>query len=302
MLHLARYRAPGPFLDPGGISPRIFRALSPLRTEAALVAALLVASCAAAGGGARPEQAEVEALRTEVAALRAENRQLSSEVERLTAKVDEVQARLAYATVAPPPAAVAPGAAPLVPEGLAVVRVAPARPDATVRRAPPVATVVPITEPDAGTLSALARSGGRDLSAEAAAELRAARARKDGVARAHALEAFTARYPHHPLADDALLEAAEAYAGAGRADAGCTLARRIADEYPAGDVAPDALWRLAGCASLAGTPEAERRLLTRLVTEFPTSAAARRAGERLAVITGRAAVASPAADPARSGP
>jgi len=170
------------------------------------------------------------------------------------------------------------------------------------RRAPPVATAVPIAEPDAGTLTALARGGGRELSAEAAAELRAARGRKDPVARAHALEDFTARYPHHPAADDALLEASDAYAGAERGEAGCTLARRIADDYPAGDVAPDALWRLAGCASRAGTAEAERRLLTRLVTEFPTSAAARRAGERLAVITGRAAVASPAADPSRSGP
>ena len=301
MSHPARYRAPGPFLDPGGISPRIFRALSPLRTEAALAAALL-AGCAAAGGGARPEAAEVEALRTEVAALRAENQRLEGAVERLSAQVDALAARLARGPADPAAAA----AAPLVPEGLAVVRVEPAarpprepaREGAKARRAPPVATGVPIAEPDAEALSRLSRGRVGELSAEAAAELRAARA-KDALGRAHALEDFSARYPHHPLADDALLEAADAYAASGRAGAACTLARRVAEEYPAGDRLPDALWRLAGCEPSA---EAERRLLTRLVTEFPTSAAARRAGERLAVVTGRAAVASPAADPARSGP
>jgi TolA-binding protein len=289
--------------------------LSPLRPEAALVAALLAAGCAGAGAGARPAPAEVDVLRAEVAALRAENQALSRAVEGLSARVDAVSARLLRAQAEPraaEPRPAAPAAAPLVPEGLAVVRVeppaapaaqarAPSREPGRTRRPPPVATAVPIVEPDAAALSGLARRSGRELSAEAGAELAAAR-RKGGVARAHALEDFTTRYPHHPQADDALLEASGAYEESGLPDAACTLARRVADEYPVGDALPGALWRQAGCEARAGAADAERRLLSRLVTEFPTSAAARRAGERLTVLTGRAAVTSPAADPARSGP
>jgi outer membrane murein-binding lipoprotein Lpp len=293
--------------------------LSLLRTEAALAAALLAAGCAAAGGGPRlGPAAEAEALHAEVAALRAENQQLARSVEALAARMDAVTARLTRSPAEPRPNEPRPAealpASPLVPEGLAVIRVEPGRAEAPrgpareparegprTRRAPPVSTAVPIGEPDPATLSSLARPSGRELSVEADAELRAAR-KKGGVARAHALEDFATRYPRHPLADDALLEASGAYAEASLPDAACSLARRIADEYPAGDALAEALWRQAECESRAGASEAERRLLHRLVTEFPSSAAARRAGERLEVITGRAAVASPAADPARSGP
>jgi TolA-binding protein len=304
--------------------------LNPLRPEAALAAALLVAGCAAAGGGARPAPAEAEALRDELAAARAENQRLTRQVEALTARVEALAARPAREKGAPRPAAPAPAAAsaapaasPVIPEGLAVVRVepaaepepepvsvrrvvhagatpaAPAAPRVKGRRAPAVATDVAIVEPAPGALDGLAPRGGRGLSAEAEAEWRAAR-KLGGVARAHAMEDFALRYPHHPQADDALVDASGAYADAGRPDAGCAVARRAAEEYPAGDAAPEALWRLAACEPRGG--DAERRLLTRLVSEFPTTAAAHRAGARLAVITGRPDVASPSADPARSGP
>jgi len=282
--------------------------LRPFRPEAALAAALLVAGCAGAGGGARPDQAELDALRAEVSALRAENQQLARTVGALAARMDAATARLARPPAEPRPAdgpspeqgttaTPAPAASSVVPEGLAVVRLGPGK----ARRAPAISTDVAIAEPDPGALSGLARRSGRELSAEAEAELGAAR-RQDGVARAHSLEDFATRYPRHPLADDALLEAAGAYAKAGREDAACRLSRRVADEYPAGDALADALWRLSTCESRGGAAEAERRLLTRLVTEFPSSAAARRAGERLAVISGRTAVDPVAADPARSGP
>ncbi len=302
-----------------------------LRPEAALAAALLAAGCAAAGGGARPASPEVEALRGELDRSRAENQRLARQVEALSARVEALAARPAREKgVARPAAPVqaqaqpAPAAPPVVPEGLAVVRVepvaeaepepvsirrivaapaspapAPGAPRVKGRRAPAVATDVAIVEPGPAALDGLAPRGGRELSAEAEAEWRAAR-KLGGVARAHAMEDFSMRYPHHPLADDALVEAASAYADAGKAGAACAVARRAADEYPAGDAAPEALWRLAACEPRGG--DAERRLLTRLVSEFPTTAAAHRAGERLAVITGRPDVASPSADPARSGP
>ena len=106
-----------------------------------------------------------------------------------------------------------------------------------------------------------------------------------------------ARYPRHPAADNALVESAAAYAAAGREEAACAVAQRAADEYPAGDAMSAALERLAGCEARRGVPDAERRLLERIVSEHPGSPAARRAGARLAQVSGSAPRAAP-----RSGP
>ena len=279
-----------------------------LRTEAALAAALLVSGCA--GDGALRH--EVESLRAEVAAARQESRELARTVEGLSSRMEAVTARLTRglgdARPAEPRAvelrqadvrAAEPRPAPQateVPGGLAVVRVEPPGQG----RAPPVATAVPIVEPDPGRLQSLARRSGRELAADAEAELRAAR-KATGFVRAHALEDFVSRYPHHPQAAAALLEAGEAYADAGRPDAACSLCRRAASEYPAGDAASEALWRVAACESRAGAAERERKTLLRLTSEYPATPAARRAGERLAAISGRAGV-SPADGPARSSP
>jgi TolA-binding protein len=56
-----------------------------------------------------------------------------------------------------------------------------------------------------------------------------------------------ARYPRHPSADNALVEAAREYADSGRADASCDLARRVPQEYPAGDAVSGALEIVARC-------------------------------------------------------
>jgi TolA-binding protein len=268
--------------------------LTPFRPEAALAAALLVAGCSGAEASLRPE---LDALRGELAVARQENQELQRKVEGLSTRMDLVAARLARpAEPRPEPRAAEGPAAPVVPGGLAVVRMEPPG-----RRAPPVPTAVAIVEPDGGRIEALARRSGRELAAEAEAELKAAR-RRDGLARAHGLEDFVARYPRHPQADNALVEAAGAYLEAGRADAACTVSRRAVEEYPVGDAMSDALWRVAACESQRGGPDAEKKVLSRLVTEFPSTPAARRAGERLAVISGRTGGESPADGPARSGP
>jgi hypothetical protein len=269
-----------------------------IRPEAALAAALLVVGCA---GTEAPLRRDLDALRAELAAARQENQRLQRAVEGLTARVDVLAARSIHpAAEAPRPEPRKPeAAAPVVPpEGLAGVRMEPPAPRA--RAAPPVPTAVAILEPEKAQLETLERRSGRGLAAEAEGELKAAR-RRDGLARAHALEDFVGRYPHHPQACGALVEAAGAYAEAGRPDAGCTLARRAADEYPAGEAIPEALWRVAGCESQRGSAEGELRILKRLVTEFPSTPAARRAGARLAAITGRGGE-PPADDPARSSP
>ena len=232
---------------------------------------------------------------------------LSRKVDLLAARVEVVSGRARAAAREETAGAAAPPA-PIVPPDLAVVRIEPAAPRdppaREVRRAPraapPVPTTVPIAEPDPDRLESLGRRGSRELAADAADEL--GRARKlSGPGRAHALEDFVARYPRHPSADNALVEAAAAYADVGSAEAACELARRARDDYPAGDAMSDALERLAWCESRQGATAAERRLLERLVTDFPKTPAADRAGARLATISGRSGDTPPAV-PARSGP
>jgi len=263
-----------------------------LATAGALAAALLLPACAGTGAASRKD---VEDLRAEVRALRAQNEELVHRVDALSGRLEVVTARLTRG--APARATEAP-AAPLVPPDLEVVHVAPVRPAHT---PPPVATTVPIGEPDLQRLDALIRPSERAVAAEAEAELRYAH-KRSGLDRAHALEDFAARFPRHPAADNALVEAAQAYAEAGRDDAACALARRTAEDYPAGDAMSDALERLAWCESRRGTAEAERRLLQRLVSEYPRTPAAERAGKRLAAISGRGGENTPAVAPARSGP
>ncbi len=235
-------------------------------------------------------------------ALRTQNEDLVRRVENLSARVEVMAARMAQP---PSPAPAAEAQRPpesvtnLVPPDLAVVKVQPWA--KAQRTPPPVATAVPLVEPDPGRLDALTQQGGREIAAEAESALRAAR-RRSGLDRAHALEDFAASFPHHPQADNALVESAQAYADAGKDDASCALARRVAEEYPAGDAMSDALERLAWCESRRGAADAERRLLERLVSEYPRSPAAARAGKRLAAISGRAGENPPAARPARSSP
>jgi hypothetical protein len=254
---------------------------------------MLALGCAGPGGAIR---SEVDALRAEVRALRGENAQLARAVESLSVRVEALAARRTKPAEAP---AAAVESAPVVPPDLAVVKVAPASRPA--RSAPPVSTAVPIAEPDPDRLERLARPSGRDIAREAEGELRGARQRS-GLERAHALEDFSARYPRHPSADNALVDAARAYADAGEDAAGCSLARRAATDYPAGDAMSDALEMMAACASRLGEADAERALLERLVSQFPQTPAAERAGRRLVAISGRAGEEKPADGPARSTP
>jgi TolA-binding protein len=267
-----------------------------LRAREIPAALLLLVGCAGGGDAARRD---VDALRAEVRALRKDNDELARKVDTLSGHVDVIATRLAGAGATSAAAAAKddPEKAPVIPPDLAVIRVEPA--PVRSARPPPVPTTVPIADPDPERIEALSRRGGRDIAAEADAELRRARQRKGGE-RAHALEEFAARYPRHPSADNALVEGAAAYAEVGIGEAACELARRAADDYPAGDAMSDAIERLAWCESRRGSRDAERRLLERLVAEFPRTPAAERAGTRLATISGRAGDTPDS--PARSGP
>ncbi|HET6439890.1 MAG TPA: tetratricopeptide repeat protein [Anaeromyxobacter sp.] len=278
-------------------------------------AAFFTAGCA----GAPPVRPDLEPLHAEIRALRAENEALAARLEALSRRVDLLTVRGSEAS-RPQPAAAREGgaeaprpeaeaAAPVVPPDLAVVKISPdpraartaSRPGARPARVPPpVPTAVPIRDPEPSRLEALARSDRRPLAAEAEQELRQARALA-GLDRAHALEDFAARYPQHPSADNALVEAATAYAGEGREDAACSLARRVVAEYPAGDAMSDALERLALCEERSGAAESAERLWARLRTDFPGTPAAQRAEARLTQDPGRSDETPPRAS-ARSGP
>jgi len=260
-----------------------------------------VSGCAS---GAATRQ-DVDALRAEVRAMRSENEALARRVDTLGAAVEALAAR-GRATEAPSPKVSSTGSAASgqastaeavsVPRDLAVVKVVPPAAAGGKRKAPPVATAIPIAEPDSERLATLGRKGEKNLAVAAESELRAARA-EEGVERAHALEDFAARYPRHPSADNALVEGAAAYAEAGRDEAACGLARRAVDGYPAGDAMSEALERLAWCESRRGATDLERRLLERLVSEYPRTAAARRAGPRLVVLGGGSSPESAPANP-----
>jgi outer membrane murein-binding lipoprotein Lpp len=279
-----------------------------IRARETSAALLLLAGCA---GGQDAARRDVDAVRAEVRALRSQNDDLARRVDALASSVDALTRRVARAPVAP--AKDAPERAPVIPPDLAVVRVEPPPPPSgdepdrgeerraarTARPPPPIPIAVPIAAPDPGRIETLTRSGGRDIGVEADGELRRARQRP-ADRRAHALEEFASRYPRHPSADNALVEAAASHAEAGRADAACELARRAGDDYPAGDAMSEALERLAWCEARRGARDAERGLLERLVSDFPRSPAAGRAGARLATLSGR--TGEPPEGPARSAP
>ncbi len=233
--------------------------LSQLARIAAPCAALVLSACA---GGDAALRRDVDALRSDLQDLRTENQALQRRVDSLVTRLEREGAKPARpaATSAVAPVHL-PEAAPLVPPDLAVVRMKPPReadeeppareivltePARAPRAAPRLSTAVAVSEPDPERLDDLARPTGRELSAEAEGELAAAR-RKTGADRAHALESFVARYPRHPSADNALVEAARQYAEIGRMSAACDLARRVPQEYPAGDAVSGAQEIAARC-------------------------------------------------------
>jgi TolA-binding protein len=288
-----------------------------LRTLTPRICALLFLAGFAGAPSVRAEpRSDLDSLREEVRTLQRENEALAARVQALSSQVDlltlratrqDEPARAGGPDEAAPPRSAA-GDAAAVPPDLAVVKMAPptggrvARPTAKVPRlAPPVPTQVPIQEPDAARLeAALSRPGRRALSAEADQDLREAQA-MTGLLRAHSLEDFTGRYPQHPYADNALVDAAAAYAAAGREDAACALARRVVDEYPASDAQSDALERMAACATRRGATAEAQKLTARLRADFPGTPAAQRAEARLSQAPARDGD-SPREPPARSGP
>ena len=192
-------------------------------------------------------------------------------------------------------------AAPVVPPDLAVVKVAPAERH---RRRPHRDALPEVAAPPArGAAAAGAdRHPDRRARARAARGARApGRSRTRGGGRPRAAgrprarrprsgaraRGLRARYPRHPAADNALVEAAEAYADGrqGRRGVRPRAARRR--RLPRRRRALRRARAARRCESRRGDAGAERRILERLVSEFPRTPAAERAGTRLAAISGQ---------------
>ncbi len=277
-----------------------------MRKASLIVAALCVCGCAADNKALR---GDLDAMRAEIQRMQRENAELAKRVDVLASRLDALGERPTAvrgaagcsgstgpcASPGTPPAAASSGAArstgpasdAAIPPNLAVVKVQPPSPGTRQpavhrhrRQAPPVPTAVPISEPDGEALASLGTPRS-DLSVEAQADLDAAH-RMKGLAAARALEAFAARYPRHPSADNALLDAARERAEAGEPDAACALHARCVEEYPAGDAMPDALELLGECHARRGRAEEARHLFERVVADYPGTSAAGRAAQRLA--------------------
>jgi TolA-binding protein len=262
--------------------------------EVAAAAALAVLGCSAGDPGLR---GDLETMRAEMRTVQQENAEMAKRIEALSTKVDLLAARAQRAPQAAEKAQAPAAAEPIVPPHLAVVKMEPqaargaprAETSRRPRRAPPVPVAVPIVDPDPGTLTAL---GARkvDLAAEAQAALDEAH-RLSGLSAARALEEFSSSYPSHPSADNALVEAGRARAGAGDDESACALFARCAKEYPAGDALPDALEQLGTCEARKGHADQARALYERVAHDFPSTSAAKRALERIAAMPGTGASA-----------
>jgi TolA-binding protein len=262
--------------------------------------AVCLAGCA---GGDSALQKEVESLRAEVRTLQRENEALVRQVETLGSRIDVLAARPARRSgeaVEPPAAAASvasavPAPAPLVPPRLKVVRLesastpparAPARSAPAPRAGLAVPTDTPVRDPDPAVVASLG-SGTVAPAASPQAALDAAHGQA-GLARARSLEAFADRYPGHPAAGGALVEAARLRSEAGDPDGSCEDFARAVVAYPSGASVPDALVGMAACETRRGRPAEARRLEERLAKDYPDSPAASRARERAPAVQGAA--------------
>jgi tol-pal system protein YbgF len=101
------------------------------------------------------------------------------------------------------------------------------------------------------------------------------------VRAASEFQEFARRYPHHPAADNALLDEGIAFYGLRRYTDALAAFRILIKRYPAGDAVPEAMFREAECAERLGHRDQARSLFNQLKDSYPQSAEAARAGRRL---------------------
>ena len=157
---------------------------------------------------------------------------------------------------------------------------------------PPLATAVTVREPSAEEIAQIAaqpptetgdapRSGSPE---EADALFTAAfeKLKTGELVRATSqFEEFARKFPHHPNADNALLNAGIAQYGLRQYQEALATFRSLIKRYPAGDAVPEAMYREANCAEKLGHRQEARTLLQQVKDSYPRTAEAARADRRL---------------------
>jgi TolA-binding protein len=95
---------------------------------------------------------------------------------------------------------------------------------------------------------------------------------------------FARRFPHHPAADNALLDEGIAYYGLRRYQEALDVFEGLAKRYPAGDAVPEALWRAGDCEIKLGEVARAQSVYRSLMKGFPGSPEATKAAAQLAAL------------------
>jgi TolA-binding protein len=237
-------------------------------------------------------QGEIAPLREEVSALREAHQVDRKRLEALEAQVDAQQLELRRLRgEAPEEGTTQPGGS----SSLPIVHLQPQ----PLRGAPVLPTEVQVREPSAELVAELSRAssrasdgerieGGSAGSKEEADRLfdSAFEKLKTGelVGAAGMFRDFAHRFPHHPAADNALLDEGIAYYGLRRYQEALEVFDGLAKRYPAGDAVPEALWRAGDCELKLGEPARAQSVYRSLVKSFPGSPEATKAAAQLAAL------------------
>jgi TolA-binding protein len=235
-------------------------------------------------------QSEIAPLREEVSALREAHQIDRKRLEALEVQVDAQQLELRRLR------GEAPAEETFQPSGsasLPVVHLQPHSPGAV----PILPTEVRVREPSAEVVAELDHASSRDTerveggpagSKEEADRLFDAAFEKlktgELVGAAGMFRDFSRRFPHHPAADNALLDEGIAYYGLRRYQEALDVFDGLGKRYPAGDAVPEALWRAGDCEIKLGEVARAQSIYRSLMKSFPGSPEATKATAQLAAL------------------
>jgi tol-pal system protein YbgF len=272
------------------------------------------AALGALPGCGRPETAadrQFAEMREQVSRMEAENDKID---QRLGAVEDAIALDKTAAAVPPSP----PPAARIVQLGgpsdsdAADPNDPSARPDIRVTGVPGAAPMRPrggktgrarIEESDPGGRPDAPRSSALDPDAKAAYEAALAQVQGKQYDRGlEGLNAFLARWPDHPYAENALYWRGEAYFAQGEYLRAAEQFDAVLSRPGSGNKAPDALLKLGMCHDRLGAPQRAREYWDRLKNDFPRSDAAKRIPAAGRKTSGSTSGAREDSSPDRKGP
>lgn len=273
---------------------RLFHSPPPLRLRRTLrLGWLCLAGCTGAA------QSQNTPLREELAALRQSRDADRKRIDALEVQVGTQQIELRRLRADPasqPFSASAPVGLGDGSENLPIVHLQPHSP----RDLPAVPTEVAVREPSPEVVAELAKPQlfsdanlssvpGDSLSASEEADSMfkiAFEKLKTGelVGAAGLFHAFAQRFPHHPAADNAMLDEGIADYGLRRYQDALEVLEQLAKRYPAGDAVAEALWRAGDCQLKLQQPTEARVTYQLLMKRFPGSAEATKAAAQLSAI------------------